>query len=102
MGAGSIHYSFVSVAGRRDGAGGDGKPLFAQLSWMEAFRLGFALSPTDPVVTSSVAASARVPQVVRHMLNLEPDRLVQTEGHCLDARGGRLDRAARGRRPLAP
>jgi NhaP-type Na+/H+ or K+/H+ antiporter len=47
------------------------KLLFPELSWMEAFLLGFALSPTDPVVTSSVVASARVPQVVRHTLNLE-------------------------------
>jgi sodium/hydrogen antiporter len=47
------------------------KLLFPQLSWMEAFLLGFALSPTDPVVTSSVVASKRVPEVVRHTLNLE-------------------------------
>lgn len=47
------------------------KLLFPQLSWMEAFLLGFALSPTDPVVTSSVVGSPRVPQVVRHTLNLE-------------------------------
>lgn len=37
------------------------KLLFGQLSWLECFLLGFALSPTDPVVTSSVVASARVP-----------------------------------------
>lgn len=48
-----------------------GKLLFPQLSWMEAFLLGFALSPTDPVVTSAVVASPRVPEVVRHTLNLE-------------------------------
>ena len=47
------------------------KALFGELSWMECFLLGFALSPTDPVVTSSVVASARVPAVVRHTLNLE-------------------------------
>lgn len=48
-----------------------GKLLFPQLSWTEAFLLGFALSPTDPVVTSSVVSSPGVPQVVRHTLNLE-------------------------------
>jgi NhaP-type Na+/H+ or K+/H+ antiporter len=47
------------------------KALFDQLSWMECFLLGFALSPTDPVVTSSVVSSARVPPAVRHTLNLE-------------------------------
>jgi NhaP-type Na+/H+ or K+/H+ antiporter len=47
------------------------KALFPELSWMECFLLGFALSPTDPVVTSSVVASARVPPLVRHTLNLE-------------------------------
>jgi NhaP-type Na+/H+ or K+/H+ antiporter len=45
--------------------------LFPQLSWLEAFLLGFALSPTDPVVTSSVVSSTRVPPAVRHTLNLE-------------------------------
>jgi NhaP-type Na+/H+ or K+/H+ antiporter len=44
---------------------------FPTLSWLEAFLLGFALSPTDPVVTSSVVSSARVPAPVRHTLNLE-------------------------------
>ena len=48
-----------------------GKLLFPQLSWEEAFLLGAALSPTDPVVTSSVVTSPRVPRVVRHTLNLE-------------------------------
>jgi NhaP-type Na+/H+ or K+/H+ antiporter len=47
------------------------KALFPALSWMECFLLGFALSPTDPVVTSAVVSSARVPAVVRHTLNLE-------------------------------
>ncbi len=47
------------------------KALFADLSWMECFLLGFALSPTDPVVTSAVVSSTRVPAVVRHTLNLE-------------------------------
>jgi NhaP-type Na+/H+ or K+/H+ antiporter len=47
------------------------KLLFADLSWAEAFLLGAVLSPTDPVVTSSVVTSRRVPQLVRHTLNLE-------------------------------
>ena len=45
--------------------------LFPELSWPECFLLGFALSPTDPVVTSSVVASPKVPRLVRHTLNLE-------------------------------
>lgn len=48
-----------------------GKALFPELSWAEAFLLGAVLSPTDPVVTSTVVASRRVPAVVRHTLNLE-------------------------------
>jgi sodium/hydrogen antiporter len=45
--------------------------LFTELSWSEAFLLGAVLSPTDPVVTSSVVTSERVPEAVRHTLNLE-------------------------------
>lgn len=48
-----------------------GKALFPELTWAEAFLLGAVLSPTDPVVTSAVVASERVPRVVRHTLNLE-------------------------------
>jgi hypothetical protein len=33
--------------------------------------LGAVLAPTDPVVTSTVVTSARVPAAVRHVLNLE-------------------------------
>ena len=47
------------------------KGLFPQLSWAEAFLLGAVLSPTDPVVTSSIVTAQRVPSVVRHTLNLE-------------------------------
>jgi NhaP-type Na+/H+ or K+/H+ antiporter len=47
------------------------KVLFPELGWAEAFLLGAVLSPTDPVVTSAVVASKRVPGVVRHTLNLE-------------------------------
>jgi sodium/hydrogen antiporter len=48
-----------------------GKAIFPELSWAEAFLLGAVLSPTDPVVTSAVVTSARVPRTVRHTLNLE-------------------------------
>lgn len=47
------------------------KLLFDVLTWEEALLLGFLLSPTDPVVTSSIVASERVPERVRHTLNLE-------------------------------
>lgn len=47
------------------------KALFEDLSWAEAFLLGAALTPTDPVVTSSVVTARRVPPIVRHTLNLE-------------------------------
>jgi NhaP-type Na+/H+ or K+/H+ antiporter len=47
------------------------KGLFPALSWQEAFLLGAVLSPTDPVVTSAVVTSERVPATVRHTLNLE-------------------------------
>jgi NhaP-type Na+/H+ or K+/H+ antiporter len=47
------------------------KVLFPDLSWLEAFLLGAVLAPTDPVVTSTVVTSAKVPLKVRHALNLE-------------------------------
>jgi NhaP-type Na+/H+ or K+/H+ antiporter len=47
------------------------KALFPALSWAEAFLLGAVLSPTDPVVTSAVVTSQRVPASIRHALNLE-------------------------------
>jgi len=47
------------------------KLLFPELSWMEACLLGAVLSPTDPVVTSAVVTSVKVPRRVRHTLNLE-------------------------------
>jgi sodium/hydrogen antiporter len=40
-------------------------------SWTEAFLVGALLSPTDPVLTSSIVTNARVPRLVRHSLNLE-------------------------------
>jgi NhaP-type Na+/H+ or K+/H+ antiporter len=41
------------------------------LTWTEAFLVGALLSPTDPVLSSSVVTNPRVPRVVRHSLNLE-------------------------------
>jgi NhaP-type Na+/H+ or K+/H+ antiporter len=45
--------------------------LFPDLSWVEAFLLAAVLSPTDPVVTSTVVTAQRVPATIRHTLNLE-------------------------------
>jgi sodium/hydrogen antiporter len=47
------------------------KGLFSELSWAEAFLLAAVLSPTDPVVTSTVVTSQKVPEKIRHTLNLE-------------------------------
>ena len=41
------------------------------LDWVQAFLLGALLSPTDPVLSSSVVTNAIVPRRVRHSLNLE-------------------------------
>jgi NhaP-type Na+/H+ or K+/H+ antiporter len=41
------------------------------LGWTESFLIGALLSPTDPVLTSSVVTNPRVPRVIRHSLNLE-------------------------------
>jgi NhaP-type Na+/H+ or K+/H+ antiporter len=41
------------------------------LSWTESFLVGALLSPTDPVLSSSVVNNPRVPRVIRHSLNLE-------------------------------
>ncbi len=48
-----------------------GAKLLTSLSWAECLLLGALLSPTDPVLSSSVVSNPRVPQVVRHSLNLE-------------------------------
>jgi sodium/hydrogen antiporter len=45
--------------------------LFPDLTVAEAFLLAAVLTPTDPVVTSAVVTSQRVPERVRHTLNLE-------------------------------
>jgi NhaP-type Na+/H+ or K+/H+ antiporter len=44
---------------------------FTSLSWTECFLLGALLSPTDPVLSSSVVTNPRVPRLIRHSLNLE-------------------------------
>jgi NhaP-type Na+/H+ or K+/H+ antiporter len=41
------------------------------LDWLESALLGALLSPTDPVLSSSVVTNPRVPRIVRHSLNLE-------------------------------
>jgi NhaP-type Na+/H+ or K+/H+ antiporter len=41
------------------------------LNWTESFLVGALLSPTDPVLSSSVVTNPRVPRVIRHSLNLE-------------------------------
>jgi len=45
--------------------------LLIGLDWTAAFLVGSLLSPTDPVLSSSVVTNPRVPRVVRHSLNLE-------------------------------
>jgi NhaP-type Na+/H+ or K+/H+ antiporter len=41
------------------------------LGWTQSLLLGALLSPTDPVLSSSVVNNPRVPRLVRHSLNLE-------------------------------
>jgi sodium/hydrogen antiporter len=45
--------------------------LIGGLGWSQAFLLAAVLTPTDPVVTSTIVTSRRVPALVRHTLNLE-------------------------------
>ena len=45
--------------------------LLFGLTWTESFLLGALLSPTDPVLTSSIVTNTRVPRLIRHSLNLE-------------------------------
>src|SRR3954469_5140301 len=45
--------------------------VLTDLSWAECFLVGALLSPTDPVLSSSVVTNPRVPRVIRHSLNLE-------------------------------
>ncbi len=48
-----------------------GARLLTGMSWAESFLLGALLSPTDPILSSSVVTNPRVPAIVRHSLNLE-------------------------------
>jgi NhaP-type Na+/H+ or K+/H+ antiporter len=48
-----------------------GVATLTDLSWTQAFLVGALLSPTDPVLSSSVVTNPRVPRVIRHSLNLE-------------------------------
>lgn len=41
------------------------------LPWTQSLLLGALVSPTDPVLTSSIVTNPRVPRMVRHSLNLE-------------------------------
>jgi sodium/hydrogen antiporter len=41
------------------------------LGWTESFLVGALLSPTDPVLSSSVVTNPRVKRIIRHSLNLE-------------------------------
>ena len=45
--------------------------LLTDLDWTQSFLVGALLSPTDPVLSSSVVTNPRVPRMVRHSLNLE-------------------------------
>jgi len=45
--------------------------LLTDLGWTQSFLLGALLSPTDPVLSSSVVTNLRVPRIIRHSLNLE-------------------------------
>src|SRR5213076_1883330 len=45
--------------------------LVTDLSWTESFLVGALLSPTDPVLSSTVVTNPRVPRMIRHSLNLE-------------------------------
>jgi sodium/hydrogen antiporter len=48
-----------------------GTHLLTGLPWTDSFLVGALLSPTDPVLSSSVVTNPRVPAIVRHSLNLE-------------------------------
>jgi NhaP-type Na+/H+ or K+/H+ antiporter len=45
--------------------------VLTDLGWAESFLVGALLSPTDPVLSSSVVTNPRVPRIIRHSLNLE-------------------------------
>ncbi|GAA3742616.1 NhaP-type Na+/H+ or K+/H+ antiporter [Spinactinospora alkalitolerans] len=41
------------------------------LNWLEAFLIAAVLSPTDPVFAAALVSREKVPQRVRHLLNVE-------------------------------
>jgi NhaP-type Na+/H+ or K+/H+ antiporter len=45
--------------------------VLTNLDWTQSFLVGALLSPTDPVLSSSVVTNPRVPARIRHSLNLE-------------------------------
>jgi sodium/hydrogen antiporter len=45
--------------------------VLTDLDWTESFLVGALLSPTDPVLSTSVVTNPRVPRLIRHSLNLE-------------------------------
>jgi NhaP-type Na+/H+ or K+/H+ antiporter len=45
--------------------------LLTDLSWLESALVGALLSPTDPVLTSAIINNKKVPERIRHSLNLE-------------------------------
>jgi NhaP-type Na+/H+ or K+/H+ antiporter len=45
--------------------------VLTDLGWTESFLVGALLSPTDPVLSSTVVTNPRVPRLIRHSLNLE-------------------------------
>jgi NhaP-type Na+/H+ or K+/H+ antiporter len=48
-----------------------GTHVLTGLTWTESFLVGALLSPTDPVLSSSVVTNPRIPALVRQSLNLE-------------------------------
>ena len=67
------------------------------LGWTESFLVGALLSPTDPVLSSTVVTNPRVPRLIRHSLNLEsgPQRRACAAGRARVHRGGRERRRLR-------
>jgi NhaP-type Na+/H+ or K+/H+ antiporter len=48
-----------------------GTRVLTGLTWTESFLVGALLSPTDPVLSTSVVTNPRIPSLVRQSLNLE-------------------------------
>ncbi|MEJ5868785.1 cation:proton antiporter [Pseudokineococcus sp. 5B2Z-1] len=45
--------------------------LLTDLSWVESLLLGAVLAPTDPVFAAALVGNEKVPQRLRHLLNVE-------------------------------